>query len=96
MKQHFNVLWDPTGPTHQVEDQKPYQNYCQYDYLKMTDLQEDSQEEDILVVEDSQEEESQVEAEDTQEEAHWEQDPLEAEDGDPHQSKYHNHNQESW
>src|SRR6266702_466576 len=96
MKQHFNMLQDLTGPTHLAKDQKCYQNYHQSDYLKMTDLQGDSQGEDTLEEEDSQEEESPAEEEDTQEEAHQEQDPLEEEDGDPHQFKYCNHNQENW
>ncbi len=95
MKQHFDMLWDPTGPTHPVEDQKYYQSYHQSDYLKMIDPQGDSQEEGTLVEVDSPEEESLAEVGDIWEEAHQEQDPLEGV-GDPHQSKYCNHNQENW
>ena len=91
-KQHFDVLLDLTEPIHLVEDPSNSLNYHQSNYPKMTDLQEDTPEE-----EDSQEEESLEEVEDTpEEEAHWEQDPLEEVVGDPHQSKYHNHKQESW
>jgi len=79
-----------------VADQKGYPNYHQFDYPKIIDLQEDSQEEDFLGAEDSQEEGCPEEVEDTQEgEAHLAQDPLEV-DGDLHQSKYHNRNKANW
>src|SRR6266702_6618584 len=97
MKRHSDVLQDLPELTHLVEDQRCYPNYHQFSYLKMMHLQEDSQEEDTQVEEDSLEEGFLEEAEDIQqeEEAPLEQDPLE-EDGDPHQSKYCNHNQENW
>ncbi len=97
MKRHFDMLWGPTGPTCQVEDQRYYQNYHPSNYPKTTDLQEGFPGEDIPEEGDSLEEEFLEEVEDTQEEgARQVQDPQEEVVGDPHQSKYHNHKQESW
>ena len=86
MKRPSNAPLDWTEPIHLVEDQNDSLNYHQFDYPKMTYLQEGSQEEEYLEeVEDTLEEE----------EAHPERDHPE-EDGDLHPFKYHNHNQESW
>ncbi len=96
MKWHSDVPQGPTELIHPVKDQRYYLNYHPFNYPKTTYLQEGSQGEDTQVEEDSQEEEFLEEAEDIQEEeAHLEQDPL-VEDGGPHQSKYHNHNQGNW
>jgi len=97
MKRLYEELKNPTDLIHRVEDQNYFQSCHLFAFPKTTDQEEESREEDSPEEEDSQEDhqEGDIQAEDRREP-----DPLEVEDGDPHQCKprslYHYQQVENW
>src|SRR6266702_3267080 len=100
MKPHYNELPDQTGMTLRVKDQKDSQNYRLYDSRKMTNLEQDAQQEDSQEdsqeAEDSQEVEDSPEEEDTRVEGEYHLEDHQEEGGDHHRSTCHKPTKENW